>query len=505
MDLFAHYFISMFFGLVAVLVLVLANAVFVAAEFALVRSQITRLKSAELTGKVGTKSAIYLIERMELTLSALQLGVTIASLLLGWLGESVIAAGLVDLSGWVGIKATSVVVHSVATTTALIVITFLHVVLGELCAKSLGIRYPETVLRVLAPPISLFAQSCRFIIYIFDQCANLVLRLFGMRSLAPLERIHTPVELSMLITQSTEHGVLDKDEEEMLKGIFGFSETVAREVMTPRLDLVTIPIESSFDEIVNFINLSGYSRFPVIGETIDDVRGVLLARDLLVVMPEYIKTSGRNFELKRYLREPYFIPGTKPIDDLLNEFKRRKLHMAIVLDEHGGIDGAVTLEDLLEEIVGDIYDESDRPVRDLVTKDGGDVLLDGGLLVEDVNEKFQLGVPTGDYDTVAGFVFHALGRAAEIGDAVHVKDGLVVAVNDTPSSHNGKEPEFGDDSGPFESQELQSSTPEIIFKVEQVSGNKIEMIRVHRVEQQELPPSEMGEAEETSNLDRKAS
>jgi putative hemolysin len=488
--------VSYFSGPLLVMLLVLGNAYFVAGEFALVRAHPTKLKTPDIISKFGARSALKLLDELDLILSTTQLGITALSLLLGWLGERTFATLFLELFRGLGEPASLMLGHGLATTLALILVTFLHVVIGELCAKSVAIRHPEEVLRYLAPSLLLISRSCRWVIYLFNGCANLFLALFGMRTVPESDRVHSSTELSMLISHSTEYGILDKSEEEMLKGIFGFSETVAREVMTPRTDLVTIPVTSTFDEVLETVTKSGYSRFPVVADSIDNVVGILLARDLLNLVPDYAKSPSRPFELKRNLREAYFIPGTKPIDDLLNEFKSRKLHMAIVLDEHGGVDGAVTLEDLIEEIVGDIFDESDKAETDVVIEDDGDILLDGGLLVADVNEKFELGIPEGDYDTIGGFIFSALGRMSQAGDRVHVRNKHIVQVNDISVNGNGKEAEAEDDSATADSTALQRERQaEAIFTVERLSGNRIETIRVHRItpeETSELPTEELG-------------
>lgn len=465
-------------GVIAVVLLVLANGFFVAVEFAIVRSHVTKLRAPELQSKFGTRSSLKLIEELDLGLSATQLGITVASLVLGWYGERILAQIFENLLHGFGDTTALVASHAVATTLALLLVTFMHVVIGELAAKSLAIRYPEETLRALAPLMLFFTQLFRPAIFVLNGAANLFLGLFGLKTASESERVHTTGELSMLISHSTEYGVLDKSEEEMLKGIFGFSETVAREVMTPRTDLVTISHTASFQQVIKTVKESGFSRFPVVGEGVDDVIGILLARDILSFVPEYIESKAKSFDIRRLLRECYFIPGTKPIDDLLNELKRRKLHMAIVLDEHGGVDGAVTMEDLIEEIVGDIYDESDAPDKELVFEADGDVLVDGGLLVEDVNERLKLKIPEGDYDTIAGFIFSALGRMSVTGDALHVNgkglvsiNGEIVAADDSEASSN--------DNHKDEDEEVDLC--DVLLTVERVAGNRIETVRIHRI------------------------
>lgn len=472
-----------FAGILAAALLVLGNAFFVAVEFALVRAHPTKVKHPDEAKKFGTKSSIALLDDLDNGLSATQLGITICSLLLGWIGELTFAGLFEQLADVMGLQFSPIVIHTTATALAFSIVTFFHVVIGELVAKSLAIRYPEPVLRYCAPGLLIFSKVCRPFIFIFIASANLVLSMFGMRTVPESERVHSADELSMLISASSEHGVLDKSEEEMLKGIFGFSETVAREIMTPRLDLVTIPISSTLDEVIHAVTGSGFSRFPVTGDNIDHVVGIILARDLLSIIEEKKQSSSKDFDLKKHLREAYFIPGTKPIDDLLNEFKRRKAHMAIVLDEHGGVDGAVTLEDILEEIVGDIFDESDRPESDVVIEEDGDILLDGGLLVADVNQRFNVSIPEGDYDTIGGFIFSALGRMSQQGDQVHIRNSSILAVNGVPIEEEPVRDGEIDRSTPedIKEQPMPKKMQEALLTVERLAGNRIETVRVHIV------------------------
>lgn len=408
-------------SLLIVFVLVVANGLFVAAEFALVRSRVTKLKNEDLIDKWGVRSSLQLLEDLDGSLSVTQLGITVASLILGWWGESTFQRLIFGAVDFLGEASRLLVSHAVATAFALVAITYLHVVLGELVAKSLAIRFPETTLRIVAWPTLFFAKVCRPAIFVLNGSATIFLRLVGVRTSADIDRVHSSAELAMLISHSTQEGVLDKDEERMLKGVFGFSETVAREVMTPRTDLVTIRYNATLPQVVELSVKTGFSRIPIIGERVDDILGVLLVRDIF----PYFSSGTGEFDIRRIMREPYFVPSTKPIDDLLKEFQKRKIHLAIVLDEHGGVDGVVTMEDLLEEIVGEIYDESDVPETDIVAHDNGEVLVRGGVLVSDLNARFHFGLMEGDYDTIAGYIFTHLGRVARAGDR------LVVCTDDT--------------------------------------------------------------------------
>jgi CBS domain containing-hemolysin-like protein len=230
-------------------------------------------------------------------------------------------------------------------------------------------------------------------------------------------------EFAKLVSAKESSGDFDKEDERMLKGVIGLSNTVAREIMTPRTDLVTVQLKDELAEVCSIVTENNFSRYPVVDQNVDNVVGILLAKDLLPYLSvQNVIRSPEEFSVSKVMREPYFISQNKPVDDLLNEFKKQKLHIAIILDEHGGVDGIVTLEDLLEEIVGDIFDESDEFEEEIVENEGV-VIVDGGVLVCDLNAEYKFGIPEDkNYDTVAGFLYNALGRVPENGDFIDVQN-----------------------------------------------------------------------------------
>ena len=471
--------------------LVFANGFFVAVEFAIVRGRTTKLKSPEAENHFGTKASIRLIEQMDASLSACQLGITMASLLLGWWGELTLQKIFLGWFAHLSPTYQSIFSHALATAIALVIVTFLHVVIGELAAKSIAIRYPEATLRLLALPMVVFSVVCKPLIATFNGCANLLLRMFGVPTEMEADRVHSAAELEMLIAQSTERGILDKEEEEMLQGVFSFSQTVAREVMTPRTEVKTISIDATFDEVVSDILNSRHSRFPVVGEHIDDIKGIIIARDVLQCVPQVLKGGASSFSVKNIMREPYFVPETKPIDDLLNEFKHRNLHMAIVVEEHGGVDGVVTLEDLIEEIVGEIFDESDIPKQDIVLEDNGDLVVDGGVLVSEVNDRLSFSVPEGDYDTIAGFVYSSLGRIPEAGDEILIRgDGEVEIVGETAEEVSVGQSDVVNGFGHAITEDEITFQPIASLVVEKVEGHRIDKIRLKSLVPSAVPESE---------------
>jgi CBS domain containing-hemolysin-like protein len=405
----------------AVLLLVLGNAFFVAAEFALVASRRTRIEAMIRRGDAKAKLARRAMQSLSRQISATQLGITACSLGLGWIGEPAVAHmleaafhGLPHPFAWLA-------THAAATAIAFTGITFLHVVLGELTPKALALVYPETVGTWLAGPLLLFSTATNPFVRLLNGSANLVLRLFGTRAPSELERLHSGEELRMLVEQSRKAGTLDKGDARMLAGVFEFSEKNAREVMTPRTDMVILHARDSLAEAADRIAAAGRSRYPVVRESLDDVVGIVHAKDVLAAM----RTSDGPVTLEPLLRPPQFVPGSREVEDVLADMKLKKSHMAIVLDEFGGTAGLVTMEDLLEEIVGQIEDEYDRPKRASgpAAAVAGALALSGATELPDVNERCGLALHSDDYTTLGGFLFGRLGRLPKVGDRIKVKGG----------------------------------------------------------------------------------
>jgi CBS domain containing-hemolysin-like protein len=234
---------------------------------------------------------------------------------------------------------------------------------------------------------------------------------------------HTPDEIRELVARGHEAGVVEEDEQEMIHSVFRFSDTVAREVMTPRTDMVAVPLDVSLEELIRLVVEEGHSRLPVYEGTLDNVVGVVLAKDLIPILWERSRAGNggdAGFDVRALMREPYFVPDTKPVDDILAEFRQQSVHLAIVLDEFGGTYGLVTMEDLLEELVGDINDEYDVAEPDFSATPEGETLIDGGTLIADVNDHLGLELPEEDFDTIGGYVFGTLGRVPAVGDEVAV-------------------------------------------------------------------------------------
>ncbi|WP_419940676.1 hemolysin family protein [Candidatus Palauibacter sp.] len=403
----------------AVLALVAANAFFVAAEFALVSARRTRI--GELADAGDRRAGVVRRAQDDLNraISGTQLGITLASLGLGWIGEPTLARSLEPVFAALGFAASPAAVHASAIVVAFILITYLHVVLGELAPKTVALLRPEGVSRHLAGPLLTFNRVMSPAIWLLDGSARLFLRLIRVPvgDTHGLEHAHSPEEIALLVRQSLREGVVEKDEQAMIEGVFDLTHTVVREVMTPRLDIVSVSADDPTKVILEVAAESGFSRLPVTEDSLDEIVGIVVLKDLLA---DVVAERPSGLRARDMMREALFVPESKPIDDLLAEMRARKTHMAVVVDEFGGTDGIATLEDLLEEIVGEIYDEHDEAEEGLEVGADGAVAVGGGVSFADLLS--GLGIDdledAEEYDTVAGFVIAALGRIPEPGDRV---------------------------------------------------------------------------------------
>ncbi|MEX2281013.1 MAG: hemolysin family protein [Gemmatimonadota bacterium] len=426
---------SIILKLLAVLVLVGINAYFVAAEFALVAVRRTRIEQRVRTGDRRARYVLNSLEHPDDFISAAQLGITIASIAIGYIAEGTIAAliepsiGKIDFPlAWRVLGTASVTAHVVATIITLMTVTYLHVVLGEQVPKMVAIQRAEVVALWTVRPTQWFGAAFRPFIRFMSGSAGSITRLFGVPPTGMHSMPHTPEEIRLLIEQSQEHGDIEAEQEQMIAGVFEFPEIMAREVMTPRRDIKALEVGSTMDEVMQFLIEEGHSRVPIFEEDLDKIVGVLLAKDLL---PYLVGSKGEGFQLREVMREPYFVPDTKLLGELMTEMRAQNVHMVIVIDEFGGTEGIVTMEDLLEEIVGDIYDEYDEPEPDIEVTDDGEIMVDGGASIDEVNERFDMSISSDDYDTIGGFIFGTLGRVPAKGDRVTVQRSGELIVTET--------------------------------------------------------------------------
>jgi len=422
----------------AILALVLLNGFFVAAEFSLVRSRRTRLEAMVRSGDRLARIALRASSNISRVLSASQLGVTLASLGLGWLAEKTLAEIFEGLFTRLPFAIEVSLSVTLAGIIAYAVLTYLHVVLGELTPKAAALNHPERFATFLAPPLLLFGWVMSPFIWVLYRSANGILKAFGQSAASMNETVHSPEELRLLVEQAQEGGSLERSDAKMLGAVFEFSEKNAREVMTPRTEIIAFSADATLSEVLEIVEESGVSRYPVYNETIDDITGMVLAKDLLkVLIPAAAsRAAGENgqsseFSLRAMMRPVHVIPGSREVEDVLADFKRLKVHMAIVLDEYGGTAGVITMEDLLEEIVGEILDEYDTPEDSdaPVQTRAGETVVPGGTNIGELNERFGLDVPEDDATTIGGYVFGVLGRLPQPGDRV-IAGGAVFTVRE---------------------------------------------------------------------------
>ncbi len=415
---------SVLWRLGAVVLLVVANAFFVSAEFALVASRRTRIDAMIRRGDGRARVVKHALDSLDKYISGTQLGITLASLGLGWIGEPALAGTIEHLFSRLPAPLDTIATHGVASGVAFFIITFLHIVLGELAPKALALLHPEETSRWVARPLILFTVATNPFIWMLNGTANAFLRALGARAPTEHERVHSPEEIMMLVEQSRQTGRLDAQDARMIEGVFEFTEKNARDVMTPRTAVVGLPVTATLAEAADTVAHAGRSRYPVYRETLDDILGTVHAKAILARVRTHPAAT-----IESVMRPTFFVPGTREVEDVLADMKRQKMHIAIVLDEFGGTAGLVTMEDLLEEIVGPIYDEYDR-ASEAPPPEAGEAapVLSGLSEIPDVNEKLGLKLDESNYTTVGGFVFGQLGRLPRVGDAVAVTGGSLEVV-----------------------------------------------------------------------------
>jgi CBS domain containing-hemolysin-like protein len=406
-------------NLVIVVLLVLANGFFVASEFALVGVRKSRIETVAKTGDARAKRLLPLLNNLNAYISATQLGITLASLALGWIGEPAIAHLLeAPLKG----RISETLLHTIAFAIAFSIITFLHIVLGELAPKTMALERAEKTALAIALPLDLFYRLFRWPIQLLDWAGTRTVRLFGLHPSGGHASIYTEDELRQLIDISRQSGHLHADEQRLINRVFDFTDAQVREAMVPRTAVAALPITATLDATKNAFRNLGYSRLAVYEDTLDNIIGVLVRRDLEPFLDP--STAPAEFNLRALIHTPHFIPAAARLGSALKQMQLKRSHLAFVVDEHGGIEGIVTLEDLLEEIVGEINDEFDEEVREQILKEAdGSYLLSGILSVRDANRQLQLELPEDSgYTTLAGFLMAQAGRLPQTGEVVQYQD-----------------------------------------------------------------------------------
>ena len=400
------------FALFFTFFLVFLNGFFVAAEFALVKVRASQIEIKAKTGSRVAKIAKHMTQHLDGYLAATQLGITLASLGLGWVGEAVMTDIVSRFFNFIEVDMSSAVTTNIGLVLAFAIITVLHIVFGELAPKSLAIQRPIGTTMSIALPLHFFYLLFRPFIWLLNGFANFILKLLGISTIAGHEAHHSSEELQYLLDQGKESGALEINEHELIKNVFDFNERVVKNIMVPRTKISGIELNTSHKEVLDIVIHEGYSRIPVYDETIDKIVGIVHAKDILPLLAE-----NKECILKDIIRIPYFIPETKKINDLLSELQLKRIQIAIVLDEFGGTAGMVTLEDIMEELVGEIQDEYDeeKPIVEVMSKN--EFIIDATASMYDVNEFLPHDLPEdGDYDTVAGLVSEIFGKIPDVGE-----------------------------------------------------------------------------------------
>jgi CBS domain containing-hemolysin-like protein len=405
-----HYEISAFY-IIATLALVLLNGFFVAAEFAMVRVRGSQIELKAKSGSAVAKVARGILHNLDGYLAATQLGITIASLGLGVVGEEVVTNLVIRAFLACNITLTPAFIttsHILAFTS----ITILHIVFGELAPKSIAIQKSIGTTLAVSVPLRFFFVVFRPLIWLLNGFANFILKIFGIATLEGGEAHHSSEELQYLLEQGKETGALDSNEHELIQNVFEFNERVVKNIMVPRTKISGIEIETSKEELLEILITEGYSRLPVYDEVIDKIVGIVHAKDILPLL-----ARNEPIVLRDIIRKPYFIPETKKINDLMAELQQKRIQIAIVSDEFGGTAGMVTLEDIVEELVGEIQDEYDEEKPIVEALNDREFIVNALAPIYDVNSHLPHDLPEdGDFDTVSGWLGDIFGKIPDVGE-----------------------------------------------------------------------------------------
>lgn len=410
------------FNLFIILFLLLANGFFVASEFALVSVRQTRISQLANEGDKTAVITEQALKELDKYIAATQLGITIASIALGWVGEATLAKIIHPLFDALPYVSSTVATHTVAVAIAFILITFLHVVIGELMPKSIALQYPEKTTLTVTRPLVFIAKIFTPFIFLLNGFGNWFLKLLKIPPAHPSHSVHSEEEINMIIDESYKGGVLNETENFILKNTLKFTDLMAKQIMVPRCNVVTIPVDISIDDMEQILLENQYSRYPVHNGNFDNIIGILHVKDLY-------PHGGReeNFNLEKILRKPLLVPETMTTDVLLKSFKENKTEIAIVMDEFGGMSGIISLEDVLEELLGDVQDEFDDEEKDFRQISESKFIVNGLYRIEEFFEYFNIQKDEDEVDTLGGYVQKTLGCIAKQGDEINI-DNLKIKV-----------------------------------------------------------------------------
>jgi CBS domain containing-hemolysin-like protein len=398
----------MIFDILLTVFLVLLNGFFVAAEFAIVKVRSSQIELRAQSGNTMAKMAQNMLTHLDAYLSATQLGITLASLGLGWIGESVVSQIVINVMHFFGFAGSEALAHTIALPISFAIITVLHIVFGELAPKSLAIQRSESTALAVAYPLRFFYILFKPFIWLLNGLANMVLRSMGIQAVHGAE-VHSAEELRLLFEQSAEGGAIQDTHHKLIENVFHFNERMVKQILVPRTKMVAIDVNIPEHELMEVIFNEGYSRLPVYNGNIDNIIGILYVKDILSIMRQ-----NKPIVIDELMRSAYFVPETKKINLLLKQFQRRHMHMAIATDEFGGVSGIVTIEDIIEELVGEIQDEYDEEAPIVERINDFEYKVNGAASIPDANDYLPFALPEGeDYETVGGLMNVIYGQIPE--------------------------------------------------------------------------------------------
>ena len=406
---------EIFINLFIVLLLVLMNGFFVATEFSMVKVRKSRIETLAFGGSVAAKYTRKVVNNLNSYLSACQLGITLASLGLGWIGEPAVAAMITPLFRHLNVS--EVTIHSISFALGFSIITASHIVFGELVPKSMAIISAEKIALATALPLVFFYKATYPIMWVFNHSTNLILGIFGVSQVDEHESAHTDSEIMMLVEDSYKHGLIDQTELAFIDNIFNFSEKSVKEIMIPRTDMICFFKEDSFDEMLEIAMKEELTRYPVCVHNKDNIIGFVHIKDLY---KQKIQKGEKNID--KIIRNIISVPESISIGVLFKQLQKEKAQLAVAFDEYGGTAGLVTIEDILEEIVGEIQDEFDDEVDQIEKLENGAYSIDGSLRIEDVNELLNIDIELSDSDTIGGWIYSMIGTSPQINQKIKYKE-----------------------------------------------------------------------------------
>jgi len=406
------------FDILLISSLIIVNGFFAASEISLISLRKSRIRHLVKSGNPTALRVQRLLEEPERFLGTVQIGVTLVGTLAAAIGGVIAVVHVKPVLLALPVSFIQKAAEPLAVAFMVGLITFITIVIGELVPKSLAIRHSEQIAFITSAPIDFLSRILSFVLRILASSSNIVLRLFGLEQWQEINLISED-EVKYLIREGRKSGVFESSEEDLIHSVFRFTDTVVKEVMVPRTEIVAVETGSSLDKILRTMNEKGFSRLPVYSETIDNIIGVVYLKDILA-----LHMSNQRFQLEAVMRKPYFVPPNKNVSVLLKEMREKRIHMVLVGDEYGGTDGLVAMEDLIEEIIGDIQDEKEKELREIQEVAANRYVVDGRTDIGQVNTWLGVKIPEDEFETIGGFVLGLFGRLPAEGDQIKYEDLL---------------------------------------------------------------------------------